>query len=414
MTDVDLLVRGDVLYPMTKGSPVIAGGEVAIQADRILYTGPAQPAGHWRARRTIDRPGSVVLPGFVNCHSHTASVIFRAQTDDFTKGVGLAGIAFRMEKDITEDEWRLLGRIGCADMLRAGVTTINDIWYSPWSLAETVAQCGLRAQIAYKVFDVWLEELWHGDYTRSAARGEARLRDGVEFVRHWQGAADGRITGRIGTHATDTCSADLHKLARAEANRLGVGMHIHAAQSAAEVRQIEKEQGCGALEYLRDIGLMASDVVLAHLSFATDADLGAVKETGAHYAHCPTIYPRRGRYPRLDAILERGIPTGFGTDWMLNDPFEGMRNAMNVMRVRTGDADFLPAEQALWFHTMGAATVLGLEKEIGSLEEGKKADLIVVDVNRPHLQPFYGAYPALMYYAKSSDVVVSVISTAGW
>ena len=400
--EIDLLVQADFLYPMSEGLPIVSDGEVAIVADRIVYAGPAHPTGHWQAARTVARSGSAVLPGFVNCHSHTASVVFRSQTDDYTGGVGLAGIAFRMEKDISEDEWRLLGRIGCADMLRAGVTTINDIWYSPWSLAETVEACGLRANIANKVFDVHLEELYHGDYTRHPAQGESRLRDGVDFVERWHGAANGRITGRIGTHATDTCSAALHREARAEADRLGVGMHIHAAQSAAEVRQIQAEQGCGPLEYLRDIGLMTPDVVLAHLSFATDADVAAVRETGAHYAHCPTIYPRRGRYPRLDAIRAAGITTGFGTDWMQNDPFEGMRNAMNVMRVRHADADLLPSSEALWLHTMGAATVLGMESEIGSLEAGKKADLIMVDLNRPHLQPYYGGYPALVFYARAS------------
>lgn len=406
---IDLLVKADYLYPMSPGLPIISGGEVAVIGDRIVYAGAAKPDGTWQPARLLARRNSAVLPGFVNCHTHTASVVFRSQTDDFSRGVGLASIAFRMEKDITEDQWRLLGRIGCADMLCAGVTTINDIWYSPWSLAETVAACGLRAQIAYKVFDVHLEELYRGDYTRDPARGEARLRDGVDFVARWHGAADGRITGRIGTHASDTCSADLHRTARAEATRLKVGMHIHAAQSAGEVAQIRAEHGRGALEYLRDVGLLAPDVVLAHLTFATDADLAAVRQSGARYAHCPTIYPRRGRYPRLETILEQEITTGFGTDWMQNDPFEGMRNAMNVMRVRIGDADFLPAQQALWFQTMGAAAVLGMETEIGSLEAGKKADLIVLDLDRPHLQPYYGGYAGLVFYARAADVVDSVI-----
>jgi 5-methylthioadenosine/S-adenosylhomocysteine deaminase len=186
-------------------------------------------------------------------------------------------------------------------------------------------------------------------------------------------------------------------------------MHIHTAQSQREADHIRTTHGSSVLEYLRDIGLLADDVVVAHLSFAGDADLDAVHETGARYAHCPTIYPRRGRYPRLDAIFERGITTGFGTDWMLNDPFEGMRTAMNVSRVRKSDPDFLPSAQALWFHTMGSARVLGLEGEIGSLEPGKKADLIAIDLNQPHLQPFHGGYPALVWYAKTSDVVTSII-----
>jgi 5-methylthioadenosine/S-adenosylhomocysteine deaminase len=407
--DVDLLVKAEFLYPVTPGMPIIAGGEVAITADRIVYAGPGMPEGHWRPARTLGGPGMAVLPGFVNCHCHTASIMFRSQTDDHAAKAALLEVAFRMEKDVTEEEWSLLGEVGCADMLRAGITTLNDIWYSPWHLAETVERCGLRAQLANKVFDVRLEELYRGHHTHEAELGEKRLRDGVAFVERWHGAAGGRITGRIGTHASDTCGAGLHREARSEASRLGVGLHTHAAQSASEVEYIGAVHGCGPLEFLRDIGVLADDVVLAHLVFATESDLDAVRETGARYAHCPTIYPRRGRYPPLEKIEARAIPTGFATDWMLNDPFEGMRNAINAMRLRLGNPDAMSCERALWLHTMGAADVLGLAHEIGSLESEKKADLIIVDLDKPHLQPFYGGYSALVYYARASDVVTSVI-----
>ena len=116
-------------------------------------------------------------------------------------------------------------------------------------------------------------------------------------------------------------------------------------------------------------------IIAAHLIYATDRDLDAILETDAGYAHCATIYPRLAIFPRLETILRRKVKTGFGTDWMQNDPFEGMRNAMNVIRVKLDDAEFLPCSEALWCHTMGSAQVLGLDKEIGSLEAGKKADL---------------------------------------
>lgn len=406
---IDLLVKADFLYTMAAGLPVVTAGEVAIRGGRIVHAGPQRPAGSWQAARIIDRPGSAVLPGFVNAHCHTASVVFRSQTDDQFGSTGLANIAFRMEKDISSDDWRVLGDLGCADMLRAGITTINDIWYSPEHLADSVTRCGLRAQIANKVFDVKLENLVNGDYTRYAAIGEARLRAGVDFASRWQGAAGGRITTRIGTHASDTCRTELHQEARAEASRLGIGMHIHTAQTVREVALSQQDHGCGPLTYLRDCGLLGPDVVCAHLTYADDADLDAVAETGAKYAHCPTIYPRRGVFPRLEAIQARRITTGFGTDWMLNDPFEGMRTAINVMRTRRGDATVLPCAEALWQHTMGAATVLGMGDQIGSLEAGKQADLILVNLNAPHLQPYYGDYPALVFYARAADIDISII-----
>ncbi len=409
MRDIDLLVRAGFLYPITEGMPVIHDGEVAVAGGRIVHAGPRQPEGSWRAARTIGGEGFAVLPGFVNAHCHTASIVFRSQTDDHPAGVALFDVAFRMEKDIPDSDWALLAEVGCADMLAAGVTTLNDIWYAPWHLAASVERAGLRAQIAHKVFDVRLEALRDGDWTHHPEIGAARLRDGVAFAERFHGAADGRITARIGTHATDTCSAGLIREARQEATRLGIGMHIHTAQSPGEVAQIREAHGAGPLEYLHNIGMLAPDVVVAHMTFATDADLAAVRESGARYAHCPTIYPRRGCYPPLRTIMEHGIPAGFGTDWMLNDPWEGMRYAMNAMRLLHGDAHALTCAQALWLHTMGGARVLGLDAEIGSLEAGKKADLIVVDLQRPHLQPYYGGHEALVFYARASDVVASVI-----
>ena len=409
MVEIDLLVNAEFLYPVSDASPIIPNGQVAVVGDRITYAGPAMPKGYWSAKNTLNGDGKIVLPGFVNCHSHAASLIFRSQTDDHAAKAALLDVAFRMEKEVTEQEWSLLGRLGCADMLLSGITTINDIWYSPDTLVESVIASGLRAQIANKIFDVKLEELRNGDYTHHHAIGDQRLRHGIEFVEKWHGAAQGRITGRIGTHATDTCSSDLFREARAEATRLNVGMHVHAAQSASETEYIKQQYGCGPVEFLRDVGMLASDVVLAHLVFAQAADLDAAASVDAKYAHCPTIYPRRGRYPEFEKIIERGITTGFATDWMLNDPFEGMRYAMNAMRLRQGNPHAMTCEQALRFHTLGAAEVLGLDKDIGSLEVGKKADLIVVDINKPHLQPYYGSHAAFVYYAKSSDVETAVI-----
>lgn len=406
-TSIDLLVKADFLYPMSKDLPVVRAGEVAVDNGAIVYAGPAK--GGWSARRVIDKPGSAVLPGFVNAHTHTASIVFRSQTDDYTAGAVLTSLAFRMEKDVTDEEWGALGDLGCIEMLKAGVTTINDIWYSPWRLAESVERSGLRAQIANKVFDVRLENLHGGDYTRYTEIGEKRLRDGVEFAKKWNSAAGGRIATRLGPHAVDTLRPEFHKEVRAEATRLGIGLHIHTAQSAKEVALIRDSHGCGSLEYLRDLGVLAPDVVCAHATFADDADIAAMAQTGARYAHCPTIYPRRGLYPRLDDIRRAGVTTGFGTDWMQNDPFSGMRNAINMMRKLMGNPDYMPCAEALWLHTMGAAGVLGIDDQVGSLEAGKRADLILIDLNKPHLQPYYGDYAALVFYACASDVSMSVI-----
>lgn len=409
MTEIDLLVRADYLYPMSEGLPIVTDGEVAIAQGRILHAGPRRPEGTWHARETLSGRGRAVLPGLVNGHTHVSDLLFRGQMDDNSGVANLYTIAFQIEKDVTPDEWHAMARLGCVDMLRAGVTTVHDMMYSPESLARAVEESGIRAIIADTIYDVPMAELKDGRYEHDAAAGERRLRDQVDFAARWLGKADGRITTRIAPHATDTCSADLLRAARAEATRLGIGMHLHGAQSPREVAYIKAAHGCGPIEFLRDIGLLAPDVGVAHLSFATDADFDAMRETGAAYLHCPTVYARKGRYPRLEAAMARDLPTAFATDWLMNDPWEGMRFAMNAMRLKLADPDVLPAAQALSFHTIDAARALGLGDEIGSLEPGKRADLIMLDLERTHLQPFHGAYTALLWYAKSTDVVTSVV-----
>lgn len=406
---IDLLIGADFLYPMREDGEIVMGGEVAVRADRIVYAGPRKDTGFWAPKRKISGSGKAVLPGFVNCHSHAASIIFRSQSDDGAGGAALYQVAFRGEQHITPQQWRDLAVVGTLDMIKAGITTINDIWYEPEALAEACVQSGLRAQIAYKVFDVKLENLHADDYTRHPAIGEQRLRRGVDLVETWHGEHNGLIGGRIGPHASDTCSSGLHREAGAEARRLGVGRHIHVAQSRGEVDYIFAQHGKGPAEYLRDLGELDENMVVAHLTFASDADLDAVRETGARYAHCATIYPRRGVYPDIPAINNRTITWGLATDWMMNDPFEAMRNAMNALRLLQGRHDAFTSQQAMWRATGGSAAVLGLNGSIGELTAGYKADLIQIDLDQPHLAPFYGDYSSIAYYARASDVVTSVI-----
>ncbi|MFW6077278.1 MAG: amidohydrolase family protein [Hyphomicrobiales bacterium] len=408
--DIDLLVGADVLYSMSEGGEVVLGGELAIRGDRIVHAGPAQPPGTWKARQVISGHGKAVLPGFVNCHSHTASLVFRSQSDDGVGGAALYTVAFRAEKDIGPEEWRDLAHLGVIDMIKAGVTTINDIWYEPEALAEAALAGGLRAQIANKIFDVRLENLHAGDYTRHHEEGQARLRRGVAVVEKWHGAGDGLITGRIGPHASDTCSAELLREASQEARRLAVGTHVHVAQSQHEADHVRAQHGKGPAEYLADVGLLDEDSVVAHLTYAGAGDLDAVGQSGANYAHCSTIYPRRGVYPDVAAITARDIPWGLATDWMMNDPFEAMRNALNALRLRQDSVAALSTAQALWRATAGSARVLGLQDEVGQLAAGYKADLIQVDLDQPHLAPFYADHASLVYYARASDVVTSVVA----
>ena len=318
-------------------------------------------------------------------------------------------LVFRGEELMTPEDWRVLAPLGVAEMILAGFTTLNDFWHAPDAMGEFALATGLRLQLASEIFDVDKSALADGDYRHDSRRGERRLRAGVDVVKRWHGRNDGLITARLGPHATDTCTAELHREVAEEARRLDVGLHCHVAQSRPEVERIRAEHGQGSASWLAELGVLSPDSVLAHLTFANDDDLKAIAESGASYAHCATIYPRRGVYPRLTAIRSMGIETGLATDWMQNDPFEAMRNALNATRILDGRHDALTTGDALEMATAGAAHAIGLGHQIGRIAPGLDADIILIDLNQPHMQPFYGSSASLVYNARASDVHTSIV-----
>lgn len=406
---IDLLVRAGFLYPVDGEHDVILGGEVAVRDGLIVHAGPALPDGHWAPRERIDRPSHALLPGFVNCHCHTASTVFRSQTDDGAGGGALYSIAFRGESRVADEDWRRLAVLGTVEMIRAGITTLNDFWYAPDAMAEAALATGLRMEIATEIVDVDKTGLAVGDYTRQPEIGQRTLRLGVEVAERWDGAGGGLVTARLGPHATDTCSGELLREIASEARRLGIGLHCHCSQSRQEAEVIRAAHGLGPAAWLRELGVLNADWVLAHLTFADADDRAAVADAGAGYAHCATIYPRRGVYPDLLSIRSQGIRTGLATDWMLNDPFEAMRCALNAVRLREGRHDALGTAEVLEMATAGAAEAMGMGGRIGRLVPGFEADMILVDLDQPHLQPFYGEPASLVYYARAADVRWSIV-----
>jgi len=406
---IDLLVEAEVLYPLDGVNEVVTGAEIAVRDGRIVYAGPARPAGSWAPARRLDGRGKAALPGFVNCHCHTASTVFRAQTDDGEGGRALYSVAFRGEAEIAEEDWRRLALLGAAEMIRAGITTLNDFWYCPDALGEIALATGLRVQLASEIVDVDKALIAEGDYDRDARIGERTLRQGVAVAERWHGAGEGLVTARLGPHATDTCSAGLHREAAAEARRRGLGLHCHVAQSPAEVAAIRGWHGVGPGVWLAELGVLGPEAVLAHLTFADAEDRRAIAAAGAGAAHAACIYPRRGARPDLLGQRAAGIRTGLATDWMQNDPFEAMRTALGTARMAAGRHDALTSLEALELATAGAAEVMGLGERIGRLTPGREADLILVDLDRPHLQPFYAEPASLVWYARPDDVVTAIV-----
>jgi len=406
---LDLLITHADVFTLDGDFAVHRGGSVGIRGDRIAGIWRADDVPPGAAQRTIDASGHALLPGFVNAHTHVAGCVFRGVLDEGVQGQGLYRVGFPMEQRLTRDDIACLGRLGALEVLLAGCTTINDIYYFPEALAETAEAAGLRAVLANKVFDADLPAIGEGAYRRDARAGRQRLDQNAALIERWHGAAGGRITCRVGTHATDTCSAELLLDAQRLSRAYRVGLHIHVAQSAREVAHIDQTHGTSPVRYLERLGVLGPDVIAVHCTFVEPDDIRVLAHTQTRYAHCATMYPRRGVFPPLAAILDAGVVTGFGTDWVRMDPWVGMRQAINAVRLLARDPDLLTAREALALSTIEAARVLGLDHEIGSIEPGKKADLMLVDLRRPHLQPFYGTAAGLVYNVHGRDVDTVII-----
>ena len=401
--DVDLLIRPGWLFPVDGRTESVEGGEVAVRDGQIAHAGARRPDG-WNAAEVVEAPTSALLPGFVNCHCHAASTIFRAQTDDGEGGRALYSVAFRGEGVVDPADWERLAALGVIEMARAGITTLNDFWYAPDAMGAAARATGLRMQLATEIVDVDKNVIVDADYTRHPEIGAATLRAGVEAAERWHGACDGLVTARLGPHAIDTVSEGLFRETTAEARARGWGLHTHAAQSPQEASVIREAHGMGPVAWLAELGLLGPDWVLAHLTFADAADLDAAAEANVGHGHCAGIYPRRGVFPDLPGIRRREIRAGLATDWLLNDPFEAMRHMLGATRIRAGDHRALTSLEALEMATAGAAEAMGLGDRIGRLTPGYEADMILVELDRPHIQPFFGTAASLVWHARADDV----------
>jgi 5-methylthioadenosine/S-adenosylhomocysteine deaminase len=397
-----LVLRAGWVVPVDPVFSLIKGGEVVIEDGRVVSAGPANRASSPPGSVVLDFPGHALLPGLVNVHTHVAGALFRGLTED--RPDGFYGLALPMEEHLGGEATYLLSLLGIAEVLLSGCTVIHEIYHHPAATAQAAAELGIRAQLASKVFDTDLTSIGTGHRAFIPKEGDRRLEQNCELFDAWNGAADGRIQIRFGAHAADTCSPGLLGRIKAEAESRGAGRHIHVAQSPEERDYMAGTYGNGSIEFLDDQQFLGPDVVVAHVVYATSRGIELLAETDTPVAHCPAITAKRGRFAPIRQIYEAAVRVGWGTDWVTMDPWDMMRFGISVPRLISQEIDLLSAREALWRTTMGSASVLGISDSVGSLEPGKQADLILIDLRQPHLAPLHDPVKTLVYNASGRDV----------
>ncbi len=399
------LVDGGTVVTMDAAGTVFAGGAVAVRGDRIeAVGGAAELARRFPGARRLDAGGRIVMPGLVNGHTHVPMTLFRGYADDLDLKGFLYGRIFPAEARFVDEEFVRWGtRLACLELLRGGVTTFADMYYFEEAIAEEAARCGMRAVVGETLIDFPAPDnkTW-----------EAAIAYTEKFVQRWRGHP--LITPAAAPHATYTVSPEHLRQAHALAAKHDVPMLMHLAEARYEVDYVREKHGKGPVEYAAGLGILDDRVVAAHMIFPSAAEIALLAERRVGVVHCPqsNMKGASGVAP-VPALLAAGVAVGLGTDGSASNNdlslWEEMDTAAKLAKVTTGSPTVLDARTALAMATRIGAQAIGLGNEIGSLEAGKRADLILVRTDSLHQIPAYDPYSLLVYATKACDVDTVIV-----
>jgi len=403
---LDLFVKGGTVVTMDAEFRVIEDGAVAIEGDRIAAVGrrvDLEPSSH--AAKTIDASGTLVLPGMINGHAHAAMSLFRGVAEDHSLDDWLQKYIFPAEaRNVTEDFVLWGTRLGVLEMLRGGITTYADMYYFEDVVARVTKEAGMRGVLGETIVDFPAPD----NKTTAAALAYTQ-----KFIERWKG--DPLITPAVAPHSIYTLSTENLKKAAALARTNGVPILIHLAEAPFESELSRKKHGLSPVAYLEQIGLLGPDVIGAHCIWVDAPDIATLVRRGVGSIHNPSSNMKlaSGVMPVVD-LLAAGEPVGLATDSAASnnnqDLFQEMNIAAKLQKVTRMDPRALPARQVVEMATIGGARALHLDKEIGSLEVGKQADLVLIGTGATHSTPMYNVYSQLVYALNAHDVLTVVIA----
>ncbi len=405
MRQVDTLITGGTVVTMNARRDVFSPGAVAIQGHQIVAVGPEDRVRQMvTSDHLVDVTGKLVVPGFINAHTHVPMTLLRGLADDLRLDVWLLGYMMPVEREFVGPDFVDVGtRLGCAEMLLSGVTTFNDMYYYEEDVAQATAEVGMRAVLGQTVLKFPSPDA--GSYEE----GLARCR---RFIQQWQDHP--LITPAIAPHAPYTTTAEILQDVLKLALELDAPIHIHLSETALEVVEAKRDFGAPPIEYLDRLGLTEARLIAAHCVHIEPHEIKLLARTSAGVAHNPSsnLKLASGFAPVVE-MREAGIPVGIGTDGPASnndlDMFEEARLTSFLPKAVRSDPTALPAADVFAMLTIEGAKALHLDHVIGSLEAGKYADIVVVDQNAPHAIPRFhlsanNIYSHLIYAAHASDV----------
>lgn len=375
----------------------IIRGDILIENDRIVKIGVID----CEADKVIDATNKIVMPGLINAHTHVAMSLFRGYADEEELMNWLQKSIWPVEDKMNANDVYIASMLSGVEMIKSGTTTFNDQYFYEEETAKMAEKTGLRAILSRCIIGEGEEAF-------------KRVKESEELYNEWHNKCDGRIKICVGLHAPYTCPPETLRRGIELADKLGSPIHIHYLETQDEVKQINDKYKMTATEYLKKANIFNYHVMLAHGVHIDRESIETLKEISGGIIHNPVSNQKLGSgIADIRRLRENGINVALGTDGQGStntlDMFEEIKTAAYLQKVMYHNAKAISAEEVLKMATIEGAKVLGIDSEVGSLEEGKKADIIIIDTNKPHICPIHNIYSLLAYSINGADVDTTII-----
>lgn len=385
-------------------------GDILIEENKIVYVGPSIGG---KGDEEIDATGKVVIPGLIQTHIHLTQTLFRGLADDLELLDWLKNRIWPLEGNHTEETNYLSAKLGIAELIKGGTTSIIDmetVNHTEAALAA-VEESGFRAMIGKCMMDYG-----SGVPSRLMENTEESIKESVRILKKWHGRGNGRIKYAFAPRFVVSCSEELLVRVRDLAKEYGVMIHTHASENRGEIQLVEKDRGMKNIKYLHKLGMTGENLILAHCIWIDNQEVKILADTGTRVAHCPNSNLKLASgIAKIPELIDMGVNVSLGADGApCNnnlDMFNEMRSAALIQKARLLNPTVMPAETVFELATLGGAKAMGMERELGSIEKGKKADIVIVNLNTLHNSPKGGSniISQLVYSASANDVETTII-----
>jgi 5-methylthioadenosine/S-adenosylhomocysteine deaminase len=400
MPNFDILIKNANLLTMNDAMESFENCYIGIEKDKIVFLGIEKPD---KASKTvIDAKNNIIMPGLINSHTHSGMTMFRGVADDLALMNWLNNYIWPLEdKFVTEKNIKIASKLAIAEMILSGTTTFNDMYFFTGATAENCKDIGMRAVLGEAVID----------FPASVKKTSEEYF--LEFINEYE--SDDLIIPSIVPHSPYSCSKELLKRIKKLSDEKGLPVHIHISETIDEVEMIKKRTGMTPVEYLDSINFLNDKTIAVHCVHLTNNDMDILKMRNVGIVNSPESNLKLASgIAEVPKMIKKGLTVSLGTDGPASnnnmDMFEEMSLTVKIHKAVNNDSTLMNAKEVLRMGTINGAKVLGIDNIVGSLEVGKKADLIIIDINKPHLTPMYNPYSHLTYSANGSDVDTVIIN----